>query len=397
MLRNKRRSVIAGIAIGIGLASLIFVDALIIGMENNMVESATSTFLGEGEIHRDGFRSTEQAELTINRLDWVVSHLKQEKIVRHFTERVMSFGMITSPANVTAINVVGIDPATEKNLSEIDEAMIKGKYFEGGSERDIVIGSELADLLEVGLGDRLVVTVAQAGTGDLSQELFHVSGIYRFNSKELDRGMAFIRISKAQQMLAIGNNVHEIAINFTSTEYGQDQQLPFWKKYSQFGNEAIGWTTILPELKAAFELSEFSIYITGLILFGVVALGIINTLFMSLHERMFEFGVLRAVGTRPFGIGRLIVYEAGALAVISIFLGVILGYVVTYIVSLIGIDYTGIEFVGVTFRRLIYPVLEVRQFIEYPLVVFFLTSLVGLYPAFYAAKMSPAVAMRKSL
>ena len=64
----------------------------------------------------------------------------------------------------------------------------------------------------------------------------------------------------------------------------------------------------------------------GVVLFGVVVFGIINTLFMSLYERMFEFGVLRAVGTRPLGMARLILFEAGALAIVSIVLGAILRF-----------------------------------------------------------------------
>jgi ABC-type lipoprotein release transport system permease subunit len=312
--------------------------------------------------------------------------------------------MITSPANVSAISLIGINPSTEQYLSQIDEAIIEGTYFADRNARDIVIGSKLAEVLEVEIGDRVVVTVSQAAdsangstTGDLSQEMFRVSGIYHFNIQEMDVAMAFIRLDKAQQMLALGNNVHEIAIKFTDIEHGRNDELPFWKKYSQDGNEAIGWTTILPQLKAAFELSKFSIFIMGLILFGVVALGIINTLFMSLHERMFEFGVLRAVGTRPLGLAKLIISEAAALAILSIGLGIILGYVVTHVTSKIGIDYTGIEFAGVTFRELIYPVLKVKQFIFYPFWVFVFTSIVGIYPAVYAAKMSPAGAMRKSL
>ena len=136
--------------------------------------------------------------------------------------------------------------------------------------------------------------------------------------------------------------------------------------------------------------------IVGVILFGVVSLGIINTLFMSLYERMFEFGVLRALGTRPFSMGRLIVFEAGGLAVISIVLGLIIGFFVTYLVAQIGIDYIGIEYEGVTFTELLYPVLELRQFIIYPVLVFFFTMLVGLYPAFYAGRLNPVDAMRRS-
>ena len=396
LFRNKRRTFIAGSAIGIGLAALIFTDALIIGMEVNMVASATESYLGEGQIHHHDFRTSYAVEETINNLPEVLEQLEQEEIVEKFTQRTMTFGMITSPANLGAVSMMGINPVTERDLSQIDEAIISGNYFEGDNPRDIIIGSKLAELLEVDLGDRVVMTVAQANSGDLSQEMFRISGIYHFNIKEMDRAMAFVRLPKAQEMLGIEGEVHEIVLKFSDGSHGRDRSLPFWKKYSTDGNEAVSWTVILPELDAAFEMSQFATYIVGLILFGVVALGIINTLFMSLHERMFEFGVLRAVGTRPFAMARLILFEAGALAVLSIIIGAVIGYTVTYILMQVGIDYTGIEFSGVTYRELLYPIMTPRQFIEFPILVFLFTLLVGLYPALYAARLSPAKAMRRS-
>lgn len=397
MLRNKRRSLIAGAAIGIGLAALIFVDALVLGMEKNMIDSATGTFLGQGRIQRKGFQDTQQADLTIAHLDEVMSDLSRDPLVKYFTRRVMSFGMISSPSNLSAIQLVGIDPEAEKPVSEIDDAIVEGNYFSDSNQRDIVIGDRLAEILKVSLGDRLVVTVSQAGTGDLSQDLFRVSGIFRLNISDMDKGMAFVRLEKAQEMLGIGKNVHEIALVFTNADSGANPKLSFWKTYSRFGNEAVGWPVIMPQLEAVFKMSEFSTYLTGIILFGVVALGIINTLFMSLHERIFEFGVLRAVGTRPFGIVKLVTCEAGALAVVSIVMGCILGLAVVFLVAHTGIDYTGIEYSGVTFRKLLFPALRLRQFVEYPLWVFLFTILVGLYPACYAARIAPATAMRRSL
>ena len=117
---------------------------------------------------------------------------------------------------------------------------------------------------------------------------------------------------------------------------------------------------------------------------------------MSLYERMFEFGVLRAVGTRPFGMARVILFEAGALAIVSIALGAVLGFLVTALLTHTGIDYTGIEMTGVTIQELIRPIMKVEQFIIYPVWLFIFTIIAGLYPARYAAKMSPAAAMRRS-
>jgi ABC-type antimicrobial peptide transport system permease subunit len=144
------------------------------------------------------------------------------------------------------------------------------------------------------------------------------------------------------------------------------------------------------------ELTDFSLLIVGLILFAIVSLGIVNTLFMSLYERMFEFGVLRAVGTRPRAVFRLVLSEAGALSVVSIILGLVISVIFVAWVASVGIDYTGIDYAGVTFREKIYPVLRFVQFVKYPFWVFVITTVVGLYPATYAARLTPARAMRKS-
>ena len=396
IFRNKRRTIIAATAIGIGLAALIFVDALMIGMADNMVRTATASFLGDAQIHRAGFRDVQEVSLTIQALDEITEGLAQEEIVEHFTQRTLAPGMITSPANVSAIALVGVHPPTEKFLSQIDDAITEGAYFEGDRSREIVIGAKLAEILEIGLGDRVVVTVAQAETGDLSQEMFRISGIYHFAGEEMNAGMAFVRIEKAREMLGIGNAAHEIAIKFTSIAYSQDPALPFWETYSQHGNEALSWTELMSQLTVILEMTKIGKYIMAVILFFLVAFGIINTLFMSLYERMFEFGVLRAVGTRPFGMARVILFEAGALAIVSIGLGAILGFVLTAVFAHVGIDYTGIEMTGVTIQELIRPIMKVEQFTVYPVWLFIFTLIAGLYPARHAAKISPATAMRRS-
>jgi len=398
VLRNKRRTFIAGIAIGIGLAALICMDALILGTEANMIASATSSFMGEGQIHREGFRKNFEVEQTIANLDEVVADLENEAEVAYFTIRTLSFGMISSPANVSAVSMVGVEPSTEQYLSEVDDVIVKGSYFDGDEDKDrqILIGAKLAELLEVDIGDRVVMTVAQAETGDLAQEMFRVSGTYFFKSQDLDRAMAFVRLGKARQMLGLEGRAHQIALKFHESALGRDEDNPFWDKYSQSGNEALTWTRLMPQLKVALDLTQYATLFLGIILFAVVSLGIVNTLFMSLYERMFEFGVLRAVGTRPLAMGRLVIFEAAALAIISIIMGTILGFIITYWLSTTGIDYSGIEYVGVTFRKLMYPVMQLHQFIEFPIYVFLFTVLIGLYPAWYAARMTPAKAMRKS-
>ena len=396
VFRNKRRTIIAGSAVALGLAALIFVDALNLSMTENMVKSATGSFLGEGQISCEGYRTSLEIEQTVKNLSRVVAELDQDRRVKYYSTRALAFGMLASPSNNEAIQLVGVTPETEKNVSEFDDHIVKGNYFADNDPHEMVIGSKLAELLEVGIGDRVVVTAAQAHTGELAQEMFRVTGIYSFAADEMDKGMALVHLGQAQKMLNLDGQVHQITLDFHDRNLGQRRNDSFWAKYNRDGNEAVGWIDLVPQLEKVFRLSRIGRIIITAILFGVVALGIVNTLFMSLYERMFEFGVLRAVGTPPFSMGRLVIFEAGALSVISIVSGCLIGAAALWITGLTGIDYSGIEYEGVTFTNMLYPVWHIQQFTVYPLSFFFFSSLVALYPALYAARLSPARAMSRS-
>lgn len=396
VLRNKRRTLIAGTAVAVGLAALMFVDALHLSMKQNMIDAATASFLGEGQILHEEYRKSAEIEHTVRELQSVVDSLESDPRVSRFTVRSLAFGMLASPSNTGSIQLVGVDPVSEQHLTEVDERIVEGSYFEGDNRHDIVIGAKLAELLEVELGDRVVVTAAQAYTGQLAQEMFRVSGIYFFNVVELDRYMGFVRLDQAQKMLNLNGGVHQIALKFHDRDLGRRRTDPFWSDYSRQGNEAVGWADLVPQLEKVFRLSKLGRLIIAAILFGVVALGIVNTLFMSLYERLFEFGVMRAVGTRSLSMGRLVVLEACALTVISIALGYVIGAALLGVTSTVGIDFSGIEYEGVTFTKALYPVWHVQQFTLYPVAFLVFAALVALYPAAYAARLTPARAMRKS-
>lgn len=401
IFRNKRRTFITGTAIALGLAALIFSDALVKGTTDSLINTATGSFSGDGQIHAAGFRETQETSAVIAGADAVLGRLAGDARINAFTPRTLNFAMASSASEVSPVMMIGIAPDSERKFSKLAEAVSEGSFFEAGARganpQDIIIGAKLAETLQAQLGDRLVLTAAQAGTDELSQEMFRVSGIFRFAIDEMDKGMVFVRLSKAQEMLNLKHGIHQIALTLKDPELALNDADPIWKDYSKGGNEAVGWPVLFPQLKAVSSLAGFFTAIIGVLLFGIIALGIINTLFMSVYERMFEFGVLRAVGTRPGGIRKLVVYEAGALGLLSCGLGIVLGFVVTFIICKTGLDYRGIEYMGVSFKDLLYPVMTVEQFIIYPIIVFLFTVLVGLYPAGYASKMGIGKAMRRTL
>ena len=76
----------------------------------------------------------------------------------------------------------------------------------------------MAELLEIGLGDRVVITLAEANTGELSQALFRVSGVFFFGMREFDENFVFVNIDKAREVVNIGNASHEIALLFHGSD-----------------------------------------------------------------------------------------------------------------------------------------------------------------------------------
>jgi len=395
IFRNKRRSFIAAAAISLGLTALIFVDALQEGMIINMVKSATSSFMGESQIHNEKFTNALEVERTIKDPDAIMKELSNEPLIKDFAPRIKTLGMITSPGNVQSLMLMGIDPQREKALSKMDEAMIEGEYLKDSDERGVVIGSRLAEILEVEVGDRLVVTVAQANTGEMSQEMMRLKGIFKLGIREMDRGIAFIPIKRAAKMLGLEGQIHEIAVNFKDHKKSWKKDLPIWEKYTKDGNTFKNWMKLMPEMEAMLSMTAFSKYMVGFILFLLVAGVIVNTLFMSIYERMFEFGVMRAIGVKPFNMGLLVVFESGVLAFSATVIGIITSLGLSWLFSHIGIDYTGTEFVSVSITELIYPVMTVEQYTSFPIALVVFTMIVGIYPAIHAARIQPAEAMKK--
>jgi ABC-type lipoprotein release transport system permease subunit len=397
VLRNKRRTLLSGMAVGITLASLMLIDGLYIGMIDSMIRTATDTFLGQGQIHARGFSDTLDVDKTINGSERIMRSLEIERLLSAYTPRTVSFGMLSSPAGVNSILLYGIDPEKEKDISMVDEAIVKGEYLLSDGEGQILVGAKVAENLEIEPGDRLVLTVAQSGTGELSQDMFRVAGIFQMGIREADSGMSFINLKKSRELLALGSETHEIVLRFKDLEHAGDRTLFLWNKYSVKGNEALGWRDLIPQLDSVIEMTEISTIITTTLVFCIVAVIIMHALFMSLYERMFEFGVLRAVGTRPLNMALIIFFEAASLSLISIVMGLVLGFIVVSFFSHYGIDYKGIEFAGVTITEMIYTELSLDQFTFYPILIFIFSLVAAVYPALYAARMTPAKAMQRSM
>ena len=393
IFRNTRRTLLTVMLIAFGLAALLFTDGFVKGMVKTMVNISTQTFLGHVQIHKPGYRASNDVDDYLKNTDQLTQVISGQKEVLHYSARTLSGAMISSSENVASAFLIGVNGEHEANVGDLDEAMISGEYL-SGKDNELIIGYDLADLLEVTLGDRIVLTVSAAHGGDLSQELFRVTGLFRFNDRNMDKTMAFINLKRSQQLLNI-KGAHQVALTLNDVKAADNINLPLWTVLDREDWEALSWRKLVPQLNSMLEMSQFSTLIVSIIMFSLVALGLINSMFMSIFERHQEFGVLLALGTRPSQIFFQIMNEGMLIGLLSAILGLIIGSALSIWISIVGIDYGNLEMSGLTINQPIYSIIDPLAFIELSLSIFVITTLSCLYPAIHAARLSPSFAMRK--
>ena len=396
LFRNTRRTVLTSLLISSSLIVLILVDGLMHGMTNVMVGGITHTLEGEAQVARKGFRNDFEVAYTIDDPASVISQLEENKTLEGFGPRVIIGGMIASSYNTTGSLVYGVDAKQELKVSRISEAIIEGQYL-SGEPREILIGKPMAELLEVELGDRLIITAATVDTNEITQELFRLSGVFEFGPEEMDKNLVFINLVKAQSVLGMQDNLHQIALRFMDPEDAKNKELPLFKQLTNEENEALGWLDLQPSIGAMIEMAGFSTAIVGAILFLLTSLGVINSMFMSIYERIYEFGVAKAIGTTPRQIIQLVLFEALLLALISCVFGLVIGYFLGDYFSIHGIPMGKMEVSGVLLDGNMYTQLMLYQFVNFPIYVTLLTLAAAIYPARFASRIVPTEALQRAL
>lgn len=398
LFRNTRRTIITCATLSLGLAVLIFTDAFMIGFSNNAIENATGSFLGDAQIHSRDYKADMEAHQVLTDGDVLEAKLAKNPHVNKFTKRIIAQGMLSSATQSQGLAIWGVDPESEKNISMFDDRLgTDSKYLP--TKNSLLIGQALADELGINKGDRLLLTVAEANTGEPSQVLLKVDGIFSFGTKDMDMGIAAIHIDLARELMALPEeSYHELAFTLHDKKLPLNLDHQIWKEFSSEESICESWLDIMSEFKMIISQRDIGMWIMGIILFSIVALSIINTLFMAIYERFFEFGVLKSIGTKSGQIFCMVVFEAASLAVLGVIAGTIIGFGFTYWIAVNGISYfNGIEYSGITFYNKIYPTIELRQFILYPAVAFIFTTVISIYPALYAARLKPADAMHRSI
>jgi ABC-type lipoprotein release transport system permease subunit len=391
--RNPRRTGVVVCAVAVGIAGVLLSMSVNYGMVVGLVETAIATELGHLQIHGRGF--DQNPELRIRLEDGgrrglaAIAGLEE---VKAWTRRVRGEGLLTSPRASAGVSVVGIEPEREAEVSLVARSITQGSYLDG--RRRVLIGEELARRLEVGVGDKLVLSV-QDLHGDLTGEALRVGGLFRSPSLDLDRGSVFVRIGEAQALLGLGEAVSEIVVIAT----GRRAIPPIREALARAlpSAEVRTWEELRPLLVYMVDMFDQMAVYVYVAVFVAMAFGIANVLMMAVYERRREIGILMAVG---MGRGRVVVMIVTESALVTL-LGLAIGFAVT-IATLaalqdgIDLSYFAEGLTAYGFGTRIVPALRVDDFMVPTAVAVATALLASAWPALRAVGFRPAEAVRQT-
>lgn len=391
--RNKRRSLIVVGSVVVGVVALIFMDGLNNGFISQMLFNQVNLNISHIQIHKKGFNDNKVIQSFIPDKKEVEHVLLNNNKVKHFSERVVSFGLVSSAISSSGVFILGINPDDESKITTISKSIIKGKYF-SGKQREIVIGNKLAEKLKVDLGGK-VIALSNRPDGSIGSEVFRVVGIFRSPSSEFNKAYIFVPIKTLQNMLGIGNKIHEFAIITTDHKIAEEVKNEIREELDD-NYEVLSYRDILPLLIMQMELYKETMYIINMIIGLALIFGIINSMLMAVFERINEIGVLMAIGMKNGKIFMMILLESLLIGLLGTALGLITGIGLTEIISINGIDFSlfakSLESWGI--GAVIYPKLTLENFIATLLMIPFITVAGAVYPAWKAIKLEPVYAIR---
>jgi lipoprotein-releasing system permease protein len=338
--RTQSLLILVGIAVGVSV--IVFISALIAGLQSNIVDRTLGTqahirIEAPEEINRvapgDGNTTrlvleTPRAQRLRSINNWQEVQLTLDSLpdVKAVSPVISGPAFAQRGSAVKSVALVGMDPARYQRIIPIGDDVIAGQLRVGAG--DAVIGSLLAHDLGSSVGDKLRLVAGQGREAQLN-----IAGIFELGVRELDQRYVYLDLKQTQSLLNLPGGVTVMDV----TVHDIFKADVVAAKLSQLtGLKAESWMQSNAQLMNALRSQSLS---TGMISFFValsVAFGIASVLSISVVQRTREIGILRAMGTRSQQMIKVFLIQGAVLGFVGAALGAAAGYGLVWVFNTFG-------------------------------------------------------------
>ncbi len=393
--RHPARSGVLLGAIIAGLWAGIIVSAWTNGLIEQRVNRVIQEELTHVQIHHPDFLTEREPGMFIKNVDEIEEFLHQDERVAGYAFRTKADGIIQSPLTSSGVQITGVQTGRENEITIFHENITEGEYLNNEIRNPILLGRGLAEKLNVEIGNRVVLSFQDLDNVFTSGS-FNIVGIYYTGQPAFDEYKVYVRAEDLSELISPEQIYHEIAIMLHEAEMSAFVAADLNDLFDEILAET--WTELSPELRYMTDAGDsYTFYVMVVIMFAL-AFGILNTMLMSIFERMRELGMLMAIGMGRVKVFFMIMTESVILTFTGAVFGMILAYGTIEFFSDRGFDLTSVG--GDTMKEwgydaLVYPMVSGEEYIMIAALVIFTALLSAIYPAIKALRLNPGEVVRE--
>ncbi|WP_374554617.1 ABC transporter permease [Thermomonas sp.] len=327
--RGQSLLILFGIAVGVSV--IVFVTALISGLQANIIQRTLGTqahirVQAPDEVNRIAPAPPGTLQLVLeDRRAQVLRTIVNWPQVRDVLDRLPGITavspVVSGPAfgrrgeAVQSIALVGVDLPRYLRVIPLDRNMVDGRLDLGSG--NAVIGRQLAKDLGLRTGGKLRI---DAGKG--REAIVNVAGIFELGVRELDARYVYLDLKQTQSLLALPGGVTVIDVTVADL-FGADRSAARIRGLT--GLKAESWMETNAQLMNALSSQSMSTRMISVFVAMSVALGIASVLAVSVTQRTREIGILRAMGTRRGQMLRVFLVQGAVLGLAGSLIGALAG------------------------------------------------------------------------
>ena len=387
-------SAISIFGITIAVSVLIIVLSVVNGFEKELREKLLSV---------SAHANIEDSTGTMENWSFYTEKAKEHAKVTSAAPYLNGKGLVVMGKKFSGIEFRGIESTLEETVSNIETEMISGTLHSlKKDEFNIILGSDLANHLDVVIGDNVILNIAESITTPMGKfprsKIFNVSGIFRIGMYEFDRRLVFIDLSDAQKLLNKNSSVDGIRLSindiYQSGNVVREVALSFDGEF--LIND---WTRNHVNLFKSIQITKSILFVILLMAVAVAVFNIISTLVMVVNEKQSDIAILRTLGAKPMSILKIFLNQGSIIGFLGISLGIFIGTFFTLnLVEIVSFFENIFNFkvlaADVYFISDLPTDLRWIDIVKISAITFLLTILATLIPAMNAVRTNPSEVLR---